>query len=294
MRLSIRPATPRDKEAVLAFCRETWGWGDYIPLVWDRWLADPSGRLLVAARGQEPIGLARVRFLGTAEAWLEGLRVAPQERKGGVAGRLTARCLKIAQDQGARVVRFVTMSTNLPVHRLAAQLGFRRAAGFSIYQASASPGEEVPLRQASPQDWERLKGLLRSPLFRAWGGLYAQDWSYRRLNSPQLRERLEAGEVFILASKGRAQFMAIVRPGEEALEVNYLDGKALEEGARALRALAAVRQLPLVRAHLPDIAPLKQAFEKAGYQSAWEGQLWVFELVLGAAHGGRPAGCQAR
>jgi len=43
MSYGFRPAAPRDREAVFAFCATTWPNGDYIPRVWDAWLADPEG-----------------------------------------------------------------------------------------------------------------------------------------------------------------------------------------------------------------------------------------------------------
>src|SRR5215468_5486230 len=55
--LLIRQAQPQDKAAVLAFCAHTWDWGDYIPQVWDEWLADPSGCLLVAILADRPVAL---------------------------------------------------------------------------------------------------------------------------------------------------------------------------------------------------------------------------------------------
>lgn len=46
--IEIRPAVPADREGVLAFSRNTFDWGDFIEHVWDDWLADQAGQLLVA------------------------------------------------------------------------------------------------------------------------------------------------------------------------------------------------------------------------------------------------------
>jgi len=54
---SIRAALPEDKETVLKFCRHTWEWGDYVPQVWDVWLSDPQGRLLVATIDNQPVAI---------------------------------------------------------------------------------------------------------------------------------------------------------------------------------------------------------------------------------------------
>ena len=59
--MSIRAARATDRSAVLAFCERTWASGDYIPYVWDEWLADEDGELLVAALGERPVGLLHLR-----------------------------------------------------------------------------------------------------------------------------------------------------------------------------------------------------------------------------------------
>ena len=46
--LEVRRAREEDREAVLAFCSQTWEWGDYIEYVWDEWLHDPQSALFVA------------------------------------------------------------------------------------------------------------------------------------------------------------------------------------------------------------------------------------------------------
>ena len=58
--LEVRPATMEDKEAVLAFCRDTFDWGDYIEYVYDRWVDDPDGELAVAVLDDKPVGISHV------------------------------------------------------------------------------------------------------------------------------------------------------------------------------------------------------------------------------------------
>src|SRR5436853_4874457 len=84
----IRPARPEDREAVLAFCKHTWEWGDYIEYVWDEWLHDPQGVLFVATIDGRPVAISHLRMLSptsTPEAWLEGMRVDPAHRHQGLA-----------------------------------------------------------------------------------------------------------------------------------------------------------------------------------------------------------------
>ncbi|RME32959.1 MAG: AI-2E family transporter, partial [Thermoflexia bacterium] len=44
----LRPACPEDRSGMEAVCGTIWDGEDYIPEVWDEWLADPDGELTVA------------------------------------------------------------------------------------------------------------------------------------------------------------------------------------------------------------------------------------------------------
>ncbi len=70
---------------MLSFCERTWQWGDYIGDVWDQWVADPAGALLLATVGDQAAGVGKVTMISRSEAWLEGLRVNPAFRGHGVA-----------------------------------------------------------------------------------------------------------------------------------------------------------------------------------------------------------------
>ena len=64
----VRPARSEDREAVLAFCQQTWEWGDYIEYVWDEWLNNPQGKLFVATKDGQPVAVANMRMLNKTEA----------------------------------------------------------------------------------------------------------------------------------------------------------------------------------------------------------------------------------
>ena len=68
----IREARPEHKASVLEFSQHTWEWGDYIPQVWESWLGDSQGRLLVATINEQVVALAHVKLAEDEEGWLEG------------------------------------------------------------------------------------------------------------------------------------------------------------------------------------------------------------------------------
>ena len=83
--VEVRPARPEDREAVLAFCQQTWDWGDYIEQVWDEWRHKPQDTLFVATLDGRPVGITNVRMLNDTEVWFEGMRVDPAFRQQGIA-----------------------------------------------------------------------------------------------------------------------------------------------------------------------------------------------------------------
>src|SRR5215467_10217356 len=91
--IDVRLAREDDREAVLAFCAHTWRDGDYIQYVWDDWLNDTSGALLVATVTGKPVGLSHLRMMSLDEAWIEGVRVDTEMRRQGVARVLISRTL---------------------------------------------------------------------------------------------------------------------------------------------------------------------------------------------------------
>jgi ribosomal protein S18 acetylase RimI-like enzyme len=135
--LDVRPARAEDREAVLAFSAHTWSDGDYIEYVWEDWLHDERGALLVAVSQDRPIGLIHVALFSDEEAWLEGIRVDPAQRRRGVGRVLVSRALVAARERGAKVARLFTAHDNIASQELIAGFGFKRVAEVIHYEAPA-------------------------------------------------------------------------------------------------------------------------------------------------------------
>ena len=295
----VRPARPEDRDAVLAFCARTWSDGDYIAEVWDDWLGNQRGVLLVATLAERPVGLVHVRMLSADEGWLEGIRVDPAVRRQGVGRVLTSRGLVAARERGAGVARLFTTWDNVAAQAMFGAFGFTRIAQVTYYEAAAEDAVQAGATSGSGQGqrlvtpgadaFERLWGWLeQSNLAPFNGGLEFLGWAARALTEPRLRAHLAAGEVLTLEEWDTIQALAIVRdqldgsgePGR--LEVRYLDGMADGIGrlALALRALAAERGLATIQLFLPDLLILRDAMDGAGYASEGEGAMWVYARDL--------------
>jgi len=318
--LEVRDARAEDRDAVFAFTARTWGdAGDYIPDVWDDWLANPSGALLVGVVNDQPVALAHVLMATPDEAWISGVRVAPEARRQGVARVMVSRALARAHERGASVARMFTDLTNVPSQRLFEGFGFSKVAELAYYTAPAlSPDPAEAARQRPPRSAAELDptiaettvdttaGALPSDarlatpgpaeFTRLWdwlvqsnltpfnGGLELHHWSARGLSEPALRAHLAAGEAITLEEWGATQALAIATEdtsdGPE-LEVRYIDGLSDAIGRLALlmRGEAHARNLEQVWLWLPDLLILRDAMDGAGYTRGDE-TLWVYARAL--------------
>src|SRR5689334_14693744 len=110
--IEVRAALEQDRDAVLAFCANTWEWGDYIEDVWERWLYDPAGKLFVALVDGQPAAISHMLMLTSTDAWLEGLRVDPNYRHQGLAKALGDACIAEAMRRGASYARLMIHAEN--------------------------------------------------------------------------------------------------------------------------------------------------------------------------------------
>lgn len=181
----VRAAEPADRQPVFAFLQDVWEGGDYLPSVWDEWLADPDGRMLVATLDGQPIATGRIFDLGWGEYWLEGLRVAAGYRGKGIAGLVQEELLKIWEQSDGVSVGYLTHRDQHAVHSLA-----RREHFHEIFRVQMVRwGLEEGAHEFSPcEDWAEAARLLE-----AWAREHDLDgrmelgWAYRKVRPQRLR-----------------------------------------------------------------------------------------------------------
>ena len=88
VQVKLRKAGPEDKGPILEISRKIWGGHDYLPSVWDEWVADKNARFIVATVNGRTVGCAHASLQANYVAWLEGVRVHEQYRGLGIAGKL--------------------------------------------------------------------------------------------------------------------------------------------------------------------------------------------------------------
>lgn len=288
----IRQARPEDREAVLAFCAHTWDWGDYIQYVWDEWLNNPAGQVLVALIDDRPVAMLHIQMLNETEAWQEGMRVDPAYRRQGLARLLATEAAAEAMRRGARTIRLMTESTNIASINMMEQSHGRRVGAFAPYTAPpiTSPsrhsyGMEEPTL-ATLADLDEIIGYLDvSNIFPATGGLYYAGWTGLRISDSLLKARIQAGQVYLLRRWQRLDGLAITEPRSsqegKQLFIGYIDGttESISLLAYALRRKLPALGLEQVQAAVPDLMMVRDAFAGAEYE--WEGTIfYTYERSL--------------
>jgi GNAT superfamily N-acetyltransferase len=276
--LHIRLARPDDRAAVVEMVATVWDGTDYLPKVWDEWLADPGGPLLIAELAQRPVVVAKLSALGGGEDWFEGLRVAPEQRGKGFARIMLQRCVELSRERRAHVLRYLTGGENLAMQRIALDLGFQLIYAPVWYRAT--PLADGPAISVVPPD--RLPTLLsdiaRSPLLAQTGRLYAYDWCTFELTEERLRAHVARGEVWALAD---ADAWAIVAPNQRRgvwlAHIEAADSAGIAQLGSAIRAQLEPTEEVYVRALLPSTAPQVRALSVAGFIDEGH-QMHIYEL----------------
>ena len=225
--LKLRDADPADRKAILGFCRSTWPeYGDYIPRVWRKWIADKGGRLIVAELDGRPVGMGKISEFSPGEVWLEGLRVDRRYRRQGIARAINLEVLRTVRRMKPRAVRFCTGMTNSATRRMAERHGFRVAARLRYYWQKSRKAR-VRGTFADRRDLDRLCDfILNSKFLRLTSGLIAEGWIFREFSRALLKRYIYEKRVMVIPKSGTFGGAAIY-PFEEndrALTLGFVEG----------------------------------------------------------------------
>ena len=271
-RLTFRPAHPEDKQRVLEITANTWGdGGDYIPQVWERWLADPQGEFTVAELDGVVVALAKLTWVGGGQWWMEGLRVHPDWRLRGVGQAMNTYQVALAKKLGGRVMRYATGIRNDGSHRIAERAGFKVLTRFVERVAEKLDEPVAGLETLNSADLDALWEMARdSDLLRATNHVCVFAWKAFELTREWLAEHLNQGEVMGARDATRrvlAWCLAEVDPEWDRLGATTIDGtsEGIATLARSLRAHAAALGKVMVEVMTPTVPRALDALSTAGY-----------------------------
>ncbi len=277
--LTLRPVRPADRDRIVEMTKDVWEGRDYLPRVFDRWVSDAGAAFEAAEVDGLVAGVQRLRPYAPGLVWYEGLRVAPEHRRKGVARAMLQGAIEEAREQGFRQMRLGTRDQ--PAVRLFESAGFKRMAEVKWWRGPRVEGGE-PARIPDAADAKRLWPFVESsPGFDRYGGVNPDLNGARDVDADELGRLASAG-LLRLGPSGRA--VALLRePWGQNLAVSLLagGGGALRELLLALRYEADADGLGHVTVNLPPGHPAEEDLRASGYDFAdAEAAAYVYALDL--------------
>lgn len=142
---TFRRMLPTDKPVMQDIASRIWEGNDYLPAVFDAWVADADGEFTAVLLDGRVVGCAKLTFPTPADAWLEGLRKDPRVSERGLGRAVVSHVLdRLAARAGLASVRFATYVKNLASITTNERVGFRVRTRLSV---KAWEGSRAQLRE---------------------------------------------------------------------------------------------------------------------------------------------------
>jgi RimJ/RimL family protein N-acetyltransferase len=288
----MRDARPEDKRAVLEFTRRTWGrYGDFIPRVWDRWIRQRGGRLIIADLGGVPVGMAKISDFGEGEIWLEGLRVDPGFRGKGIARAINVEVVDSLRKIKPRAVRYCTGAGNRASRHIGETFGFEIAARFRYFWRKARQGT-LRGEFARPADGGAICDFMRSSSFlKLSAGLVGEGWIFREFRPERLRDYIKSRSVMTIKRSGRLVGVAVYtyEVNDRSLSVGFIGGDraSIRALARNCPHLSKMRGHEFCSMSIPS-RYFPAIVEGAGFKRKYSMGQIVFEYANPASLARRP------
>ncbi len=276
-----RPAQAKDTEPVMELCSHIWNGGDYIPFVWEEWMADPEGLLGVAELDGRVAGVFKLARFGECEWFMEGLRVHPDFQGTGVASHIHEYIVDTWRKMGSGVMRLVTHSENVKVHHMCERDGFRRIAEFIPYKVDPIEGESKQFRPLKNDEAQKAFDFLAgNPVHALSARLIDLGWVY---GDPQLKHIQEAiehglacwwcdGEGFISFWRDEEDESIL---GIQLLACPIDNLADILKDARQLMPSIGGKTGVWVAPNQPEVIT---SLDQAGFERSWDKSLYVYEL----------------
>ncbi|MDG7011131.1 MAG: GNAT family N-acetyltransferase [Nitrososphaerota archaeon] len=279
MDVEVRPARRSDRAPLMSFIKDVWGGHDYIPRVWDRWIADKVNRMYVVAADGVPVGMNRVRFMEDGSAWFEGARVHPSYRGRGLGSMLGAHSMKVARGLGIATYRLTSGSRNHTAHRQIARMRFKEIARFSVY--------DPPKRHRASGSAERVKegaaveayrGIRGTREYRLGRGVFWHNFGAAALTPDVVRRLVREGAVW----RTGAAFAVARYGGEGALweQVCFIGGPP-SDAVKLAKAMMGRRKAAARWVFVPQGSPIIHALRTARFERSYSNILFERRAAKG-------------
>lgn len=264
---------------MLELVADIWEGHDYMPSVFDDWVADPAASFQAAELEGVVVGLQRTRALTRTVVFYEGLRVASSVRRQGVARAMLRAAIEEARNFGFERMRLVTGNPDAAVLFLSEDFSLRSRV--SWWTATRLEGGD-PARIPTPFEAPSLMARLRSdPALEAYGGLPA-DWQRPvELDDEELARLAREG---LLRAGAGGRSLAVIRTSgqDQRLAVSFAagSGAGFRDLLTALRFEADADGREGVALAAPENHPSAGEMASVGYDLRRDRGLEIYDRVL--------------
>lgn len=281
-RVRLRPATTADKSPILEISKTVWAGHDYLPLVWDEWLADKKGRLIVATVKGQTVGVAHATLQTADVAWLEGVRVHEEFRGYGIAGQLNRALVEWAKKKHARVARLCTGSSNQASRKHLDKIGFPSLQNFQRLDATrplrARPAGVTTARASTMRLWNWVSAR---PEFVENRAMYSDGWTWYPLTAKAFKKHMTNGNVLVTTRNNQPTSCCILVDEDKVVTMGFVAGEktSVAKLFRTVRFLLSQKKRERVRVLLPVKSSLVRIVEPSGFEKT--AKILVYEKFLG-------------
>lgn len=254
----------------------------YLGAVFEHWVHDQVGELIVAELDGEMVGVGKLTVVPDGSAWLEALRVTPAAQGKGVGKRFYDRFFEIAAVRRIPSMRMYTGIRNAASKGLAERYGFHLAA---TYRGASVPVSELAVHDPGDlgftlvTDADRACELLL-PCKQAWNGFLVMNRTFYELTPALCRKWAEEGKVYHEAATGSVIVLGARFQADLGLHIACLEGdlqRCLAFAAIAAQSCAAPKLFCLFP---PSIEEIEQALLQSGCKLDSSDYI-VMEITLG-------------
>jgi GNAT superfamily N-acetyltransferase len=276
-----RPALPMDKPQMLELTKRIWDGEDYLPYVWDEWLADSEGVLAVTELAGQIVGIGKLTRLTSDQWWLEGLRTHPDFEGRGLASHLTDYLLAAWQHAGGNVIRLTTASFRVPVHRLSEKRGFVKIGEYSFFRANSLAESTAHFQLIQLDEILAANELAQQSTSRTMFGRFSDlGWRWAETCLPLLETAIQTGKAWWWQEK--CGVLTWWEDNEEndtkpCLSLLACEPHSLPDFLIDARRLAANKGYTQIAWNAPLTAGVIEALQLSGFRRTWEDSLYLYE-----------------
>lgn len=273
--------------------------GDYLRDHLSTYVSQQPGGLYIALDGEAIVAISVISMPSTKEAYLSGMRVAPDRQGQGVGKAFAEFGVQEARRLGAEVIRAMVEKENAASrHILGEILGFVPLVDWHVGRVEDVQTLPGPTLQSGPAwsvDQERIETFWNDHGREMWAG--RELWVPRSWDRKDIRDRIEAGvaAVYPQDQEQPVQALALYQiRNQERLDVYYFwgDGAGGEDLCRYLGEEARAWGVTTLRFGLGD-ANYQRFVQNLGLpvQNQWQGTVleYVPARLPSASHESSPA-----